>query len=47
MLHSFNCTAYEIDDLTYDNLIKYGIVIEKNISNIEEQWSSIDIKRIL
>ena len=47
MLHDFNCMAYEIDELTYDNLIKYGIIIEKNISNIEEQWGSIDIKRIL
>ena len=26
MLHNFSCTAYEIDDYTYDNLNTYGII---------------------
>ena len=26
MLHTFNCTAYEIDDLTYENLGTYGFI---------------------
>ena len=26
MLHTFNSTAYEIDDLTYENLIAYGFI---------------------
>jgi len=26
MLHNFQCTAYEMADYTYDNLIKFGIV---------------------
>ena len=46
MLHNFSCTAYEIDELTYDNLIKYGIITEKNIINMIEQWSSIDLSHI-
>jgi len=25
MLHNFSCTAYEIDDYTYNNLNSYGI----------------------
>lgn len=26
MLHTFNTTAYEIDDLTYNNLLKYNLI---------------------
>jgi len=26
MLHTFNTTAYEIADLTYDNLLKYNLI---------------------
>ena len=26
MLHTFNSTAYEIDDLTYENLVSYGFI---------------------
>ena len=28
MLHSFQCTAYEIADLTFDNLQKYGMLMD-------------------
>ena len=27
MLHSFSCTAYEVDEYSYNNLIKNGLVI--------------------
>ena len=47
MLHSFSSTAYEIDDLTYENLIKYNIINEIQIINNQRQWSSIDLKAIL
>jgi hypothetical protein len=26
MLHTFNCTAYEIGELNYNNLIKYNFI---------------------
>lgn len=47
MLHDFSCTAYEIDELTYDNLIKYGIIVPKAFSNFEEQWGSIDVRAMM
>ena len=36
MLHTFNCTAYEIDDMTYDNLNNYGF-IHNNLDVVETQ----------
>lgn len=32
MLHSFTCTAYEIDDLTYDSLVENGIISITDLS---------------
>jgi len=47
MLHDFSCTAYEIAELTYDNLVEYGIVVPKAFSNFEEQWGSIDVRAMM
>jgi len=47
MIHSFSCTAYEIAELTYDNLIEYGIVTPKEITHFNEQWGSINVKEML
>lgn len=33
MLHTFNCNAYEVDDVNYENLFKYGIYKEVNWHN--------------
>ena len=33
MLHTFNCNAYEVDDVNYENLFKYGIYKEVNWQN--------------
>ena len=34
MLHSFSCTAYEVDEYSYNNLIKNGLVIIKDFSEL-------------
>ena len=47
MLHTFNATAYEIDELNYKNLVSFGIVNPAISSNYETQWASIDINEIL
>lgn len=33
MLHNFSCTAYEIDEVSYDTLLKYGIISISNTNN--------------
>ena len=33
MIHSFTCTAYEMADYTFENLIKYGFVENKTVDN--------------
>ncbi|MBR2247111.1 MAG: hypothetical protein IJ880_08820 [Bacilli bacterium] len=43
MLHTFTCTAYEIDELNYTNLVQFGIVNPTVSSNYESQWASVDI----
>lgn len=45
MLHTFNCTAYEIAEYNRSNLVKYGFLEEKNDSAINENmtFSSIEL----
>ena len=47
MLHTFTGTCYEIDDLTYDNLIQYGIVTENVVTLTEMHWGSSNINKII
>ena len=47
MLHQFTCTAYEVDELNYSNLISFGIVMPTTETNYESQWASVDINTIL
>ena len=47
MLHQFTCTAYEVDELNYSNLVSFGIVSPTVITNYESQWASVDINKIL
>mgnify|MGYP004521930587 FL=1 len=35
MLHTFSCTAYEIADYTYENLLEYGFARVDNINKSE------------
>lgn len=36
MLHSFSCTAYEVDEYSYNNLIKNGLITLSNSSEIPD-----------
>lgn len=47
MLHTFQGTCYEIDDLTYNNLIHYGIVTENIFALTETHWGSISINEFI
>ena len=47
MLHTFTGTCYEIDKLTYSNLIHYGIVSEDLFALTEMHWGSIDINAFI
>ena len=47
MLHSFTCVAYEIDELTSENLRAFGISTPKVYNTYEKQWASIDISKII
>lgn len=43
MIHTFNCTAYEIADNTYENLEKYNFVKTKNFIATQLRWLSRDL----
>jgi hypothetical protein len=47
MLHTFNCTAYEIADCSYKNLNAFNII---GFNNINEKtattWCSIDLSTV-
>ena len=47
MIHNFTSTAYEIADLTYDNLVYYKIIRPETPSLTNVLWASIDINSIL
>jgi hypothetical protein len=40
MLHTFSCTAYEVADYNFENLQKYGMMIEPNIETRELKFYS-------
>lgn len=42
MLHNFSCTAYEIDDYNYDNLLTYGIT-----NSNEQEYKILRFKSVL
>lgn len=43
MLHSFTCNAYEIADLNYKNLIKYGFIGASNVSDYVSLWRTYNL----
>lgn len=43
MLHTFTCKAYEIDDYTYDNLNKYGLLEISNQVRYQMRWATIEL----
>lgn len=46
MLHTFNCSAYEIDDYSYDNLFKHGLISVINDTKYQMRWSSLRLSSI-
>ena len=43
MLHTFNCTAYEIEDFTYEALNSRGFIEIANASTMQTRWSTVEI----
>ena len=44
MIHEFTCTAYEIADFNYQNLLDLGLLTIESFNEIEKQWFSKDIR---
>jgi len=44
MLHSFQCNAYEIAEVTYENLVKYGFLKIEEPSDYVGLWRSYDLE---
>lgn len=45
MLHTFSCTAYEIDDFTFANLRKYGMMMEEIVENGGLEFKTIHLDK--
>jgi hypothetical protein len=43
MIHTFNCTAYEIADNNYNSLEKYDFIKVNAIIQPSLRWLSIDL----
>lgn len=43
MLHTFNSTAYEVADFTYDNLNAKGFITVTNASTSQTRWSTVEV----
>lgn len=43
MLHTFNCTAYEVADYTFDNLRKYGMLMDEIIETRDLAFKQIKL----
>ena len=46
MLHTFNCSAYEIDDYTYENLHKHGLLSVLNNVQYQMRWATVELSTI-
>ena len=42
MLHTFNTTAYEVADFTYDKLTEYGFIQTQSPSTVQYRWETIE-----
>jgi hypothetical protein len=43
MLHTFNCSAYEVDDYNYENLHKHGLISVINDTKYQMRWATIKL----
>lgn len=46
LLHTFNCTAYEVADCTFENLKKYKLIVEPYVEQRELKINQIDLNAI-
>lgn len=46
MLHTFSCSAYEIDDYNYANLHKHGLISVINDTKYQMRWATIPLSSI-
>jgi hypothetical protein len=44
MLHTFSCTAYEIDDFTFENLRKYNMMVESYVEKRDLEFKVISLR---
>ena len=47
MLHTFNCSAYEMSEPTYDNLISFGILAPEDNTIQTMRWKTVDIRQAI
>lgn len=47
MLHTFSCSAYELAEMTNDNLQEYGIVDSSENTEKQMRWASVNLKSII
>lgn len=47
MIHEFTCTAYEIADFTYDNLLANHILANEEPIVNSEQWGYLDVNELI
>lgn len=47
MIHEFTCTAYEIADFTYDNLLANHILTNEEPIVNSEQWGYLDVNELI
>lgn len=43
MLHTFSCTAYEVDEYNYLNLLNQGFIKTDDIINYSTRWETVDL----
>ena len=47
MLHTFNCSAYEMSEPTYDNLISFGILAPEDNTIQTMRWKTVDVRQAI
>jgi hypothetical protein len=46
MLHTFSCNAYEIADHTFENLRKYGMMMDEVLETRDLKFYNIDLTKL-
>ena len=47
LLYNVSATIDEIDEISFENLTKYGLVIPKSANSYEEQWNVVNVREML